>query len=115
MFGVAEEEWLGLFPPHMDDVFIYEDFVKVAKEKVKFLKESQNCDIIIALTHMRLPNDRVLADSVPGVDLCLGGHDHMYVAEMRESTGVSLVKSGTDFEEFSDIKIEFGVTQDEAD
>ena len=40
MFGVAEEEWLGLFPPHMDDVFIYEDFVKVAKEKVEFLRES---------------------------------------------------------------------------
>ena len=64
---------------------------------------------------MRLPNDRVLADSVSGVDLCFGGHDHMYVAEMRESSGVALVKSGTDFEEFSDINIEFGVTQNEVD
>ena len=64
---------------------------------------------------MRLPNDQVFVDSVPGLDLCLGGHDHMYVAEMRESTGAALVKSGTDFEEFSDIQINFGVSQDEAD
>ena len=99
----------------MDDVFIYKDFVEVANQKVRFLREDKNCDVIIALTHIRLPTDRIFADTVSGVDLCLGGHDHMYVAEMRESTGVSLVKSGTDFEEFSDIKIEFGVTQDEAD
>ena len=87
----------------MDDVFIYKDFVEVANEKVKFLRENKNCDVIIALTHMRLPTDRIFADTVSGVDLCLGGHDHMYVAEMRDKTGVAVVKSGTDFEEFSDI------------
>jgi predicted phosphodiesterase len=54
---------------------------------------------------MRLPNDRILAEKCQGeVDLILGGHDHSSVFEKIGS--VSIVKSGTDFEEFSDIKVD---------
>ena len=60
---------------------------------------------MVALTHMRVPNDRKLASMVPNVDFILGGHDHSYVAEIDENTGVFVIKSGTDFEEFSNIKI----------
>jgi len=34
--------------------------------------------LIIALTHMRMPNDTTLAESVNGIDIILGGHDHHY-------------------------------------
>jgi 5'-nucleotidase len=33
---------------------------------------------VIALTHMRYPNDVKLAESVDEIDLILGGHDHLY-------------------------------------
>lgn len=33
---------------------------------------------MIALTHMRTPNDKKLAESVEEIDLILGGHDHVY-------------------------------------
>ena len=56
---------------------------------------------------MRLPNDRLLAAKVDDIDLILGGHDHFYITELNEQTGVVIVKSGTDFERFSDIKVEF--------
>jgi 2',3'-cyclic-nucleotide 2'-phosphodiesterase (5'-nucleotidase family) len=36
------------------------------------------CEYVIALTHMRTPNDIRLAESVPEIDLILGGHDHVY-------------------------------------
>jgi 5'-nucleotidase len=39
-------------------------------------------DIVIALTHMRWPNDRKLAENVDEIDLILGGHDHDYNVEM---------------------------------
>jgi 5'-nucleotidase len=39
---------------------------------------SQGCDIIVALTHMRFPNDIRLAENTKGIDLILGGHDHVY-------------------------------------
>ena len=40
--------------------------------------------------------------------MILGGHDHLYCTEVDKETGVVLVKSGSDFEEFSDIKVVFG-------
>ena len=36
---------------------------------------------MIALTHMRWPNDRKLAKEVKEIDLVLGGHDHDYNVE----------------------------------
>jgi hypothetical protein len=45
-------------------------------------------DIVIALTHMRWPNDRKLAENVDEIDLILGGHDHDYNVEMVISTNI---------------------------
>ena len=47
----------------------------------------------------------MLAKSVPEIDLILGGHDHSYITEVDETTGVFLIKSGTDFEEFNDLDV----------
>jgi hypothetical protein len=48
-------------------------------------------------------NDLKLAKQVPGIDLILGGHDHLIV---REKVAHSvLVKSGTDFRHFSIIRV----------
>ena len=38
----------------------------------------KGCDLIVALTHMRVPNDVRLAKEVPEIHLILGGHDHHY-------------------------------------
>ena len=54
---------------------------------------------------MRVDNDRILAEKCQNdIDLILGGHDH---SSMHEKIGkVTLIKSGSDFEEFSDIEID---------
>lgn len=36
---------------------------------------------MIALTHMRWPNDILLARSVSEIDLILGGHDHEFTVK----------------------------------
>ena len=72
-----------------------------------------NCDLIVALTHMRVPNDRILAEQVAEIDFVLGGHDHGYVREVGQSNGVFVVKSGTDFEDFSDINLLMNATQED--
>jgi 5'-nucleotidase len=38
----------------------------------------QGCDLVIALTHMRSVNDIRLGEHAVGIDLILGGHDHVY-------------------------------------
>ena len=55
---------------------------------------------------MRMPNDKRLAQCVPDIDLILGGHDHHY--ESCLVNGVPIVKSGTDFREFSAITVSVG-------
>ena len=39
----------------------------------------------MALTHMRGPNDRRLAEQATGIDLILGGHDHDYFSQKVDS------------------------------
>ena len=52
---------------------------------------------------MRWNNDTILAENVPEIDIFLGGHDHDYVVEKISDRWV--IKSGTDFREFSFIEL----------
>ena len=72
-----------------------------------------NVDLVIALTHMRIPKDRILASEVAEIDFVLGGHDHSYATEVDKNTGTFVIKSGTDFEDFSDFEVIFDVGEDE--
>lgn len=67
--------------------------------------------MIIALTHMRTPNDMILAQNCHKLDLILGGHDHVY--EVVKINNLHVIKSGTDFRQFS--KIILSKSQQELD
>jgi 2',3'-cyclic-nucleotide 2'-phosphodiesterase (5'-nucleotidase family) len=45
-------------------------------------------DIIIALTHIGIKPDRELAESVPGIDMILGGHTHVLAEEQVGRTWI---------------------------
>ena len=67
----------------------YPDYVRVAdplqtaQEQVKRI----DADILIAVTHLNLADDQRLAETVPDIDLILGGHEHENIQQWR----------GTDF------------------
>ena len=71
-----EKEWLDTLAAINPNEVIYTDFVEAAENLAAQLKDESKCDIVIALTHMRQPNDIKLAENVPRIDLILGGHDH---------------------------------------
>eukprot|EP01063_Lacrimia_lanifica_P039110 TRINITY_DN84_c0_g2_i1.p1 TRINITY_DN84_c0_g2~~TRINITY_DN84_c0_g2_i1.p1 ORF type:complete len:968 (+),score=314.51 TRINITY_DN84_c0_g2_i1:152-3055(+) len=103
VIGLAEEEWLTCvkdLPPALK----YFDAVDTGRTLATKLKAEEGCDLVIALTHMRVNNDRSFALGCPEVDIVLGGHDHFYSAEHLES-GQLLVKSGTDFKNLSFITV----------
>lgn len=102
IIGLAELEWLDSVTCIEDDDFIYECYYKSANKWCKQLRE-EGCELVIALTHMRLKNDQFLAQRVPDLDLILGGHDH-FDREMN-ICDVFLLKSGTDFRQFSLVKV----------
>ena len=60
---------------------------------------------------MHEDNDFRVATDIPEIDLVLGGHDHNY--KVVNCQGVPVVKSGHDFQEFSQITVYFDVSEEE--
>ena len=75
---MVEKEWLDTLSTINPEEVTYTDFVDAGTMLARELKKNKNCEIVIALTHMRSPNDIRLAENVAEIDLILGGHDHVY-------------------------------------
>lgn len=136
LIGLIEDSWLATLSSVDPRDLEYEDFVECARWWSQRLRADHGCDLVIALTHMRLPRDLHLgrvAHAV-GVDLVLGGHDHFYstqealpageaeaaaaaskpVDPSPDASGVGpsepgaclVVKSGTDFRELTDVRLD---------
>ncbi|MGH1395310.1 MAG: bifunctional metallophosphatase/5'-nucleotidase [Trichormus sp.] len=59
----------------------YIDPIAAAQQQVKALKGK--VDIIVALTHLSIQDDRKLAETVPEIDIILGGHEHENIQQWR--------------------------------
>ncbi|KAI1451592.1 Metallo-dependent phosphatase [Annulohypoxylon moriforme] len=98
LIGLGEREWLATINSLPPDL-IYKSATQTAKELVPQLR-AEGADIVIALTHMREPNDNKLAEQTDGIiDIILGGHDHYYSHSVIKGTHV--LRSGTDFKQLS--------------
>ena len=89
VFQLVESTYLSTF--WVSNVNLHhpynEDFVPCTKRYAAELR-SQGCEVIIALTHMREPNDdRIARECAADIDAVLGGHDHHYVAKTVEVGG----------------------------
>ncbi|CAL8082685.1 unnamed protein product [Calicophoron daubneyi] len=123
IIGLVEKEWVAtLSCMDTSDVYV-EDVCECGRRMARMLKQTgedgrKPCDLVIALTHMRWPNDRKLGATVPEIDMVLGGHDHEYGLEWLDDNSDSgahrnhtrpILKSGTDFRTFSHIKLTYDV------
>jgi 5'-nucleotidase len=116
--GFADEEWPATFMPDLNcDVIEYADYNAKLQEHSALLKQQEDCDLVFALNHMRRPDDEnmMAQNTHEVVDVILGGHDHSYVRHLNQDTNIYLVKSGCDFETFSNLTILFGVEKQDAD
>lgn len=102
LIGLIEEEWLSTLVIDPNDIH-YVNFITEGRKLAQLLRENDKVDIVIALTHMRTHNDIKLAENVSEIDLILGGHDHDYNVE--KVNGKYIIKSGTDFRQFSKIDV----------
>lgn len=79
----------------------YNDPIATAKKYTELLKYELKCDLIICLSHLGYKyenakvSDRILAQSVEGIDLIIGGHTHTFLSKpeliMREKYSSTLV------------------------
>ncbi len=73
-FGLMTSE-LPIVSNAGEGVGVEGDYVKVAKQMVKELKD-KGVDVVIAVTHIGLTEDIKLAKQVEGIAAILGGHSH---------------------------------------
>nr|XP_024218519.1 uncharacterized protein LOC112211301 [Halyomorpha halys] len=109
LVGLVEREWLDTLATINPDELTFVDFVE-AGTKIGAQLKNDGCDYVIALTHMRMPNDIKLAEHCDEIDLILGGHDHIYA--VKKVNGKLIVKSGTDFFNFSKLTLNFSNPKD---
>ncbi|WOF16764.1 bifunctional metallophosphatase/5'-nucleotidase [Methanoplanus sp. FWC-SCC4] len=75
VFGIITPQ-LGKIVTIPEDMIFYKNTTDIGNSAVKSLK-NEGADIIIALTHESREEDLKLAESVSGIDLIIGGHDHL--------------------------------------
>ena len=103
VFGVAGPDWMAILSGEYEDALAYKDYVEYSTEMAAKLRDVEKCDFVVALCHLLQDDDKNLAAKVDGVDLVLGGHDHMILNTLVNETPV--IKSGDDFNNLGVIKI----------
>jgi 2',3'-cyclic-nucleotide 2'-phosphodiesterase (5'-nucleotidase family) len=69
-----------------------EEPVAVARRLVPALRDE--ADLVVVLSHLGIADDRRLAESVPGIDLIVGGHNHNLYARPVFVETVPIVQAG---------------------
>jgi 2',3'-cyclic-nucleotide 2'-phosphodiesterase (5'-nucleotidase family) len=70
----------GLLLPTEKEYVKTTDGVLAASRAVESLREN-GARVIIAVTHQDMRDDVQLVESVPGIDLVIGGHDHVFMQQ----------------------------------
>lgn len=73
--------------------YLFHDPIERARALVPAL--AARADLVIALTHLGLEADRVLARTVPGIHLIVGGHSHDLLSSPVEVNGVPILHAGS--------------------
>jgi len=87
-----------------------EETIKTAGEMVRRLKEVEEADIVIALTHLgnepySKPSSLTLAREVPGIDLIVDGHCHSSLTEGLKAGGTTIASAGEYLENLGRIEV----------
>ncbi|ESK87751.1 cyclic-nucleotide 2-phosphodiesterase [Moniliophthora roreri MCA 2997] len=115
-FGLAGTDWPSNCQ-HLPKDTVIQDPAVTARRLARKLRTEEDVDVVIAISHMRLEEDRIVSEACASgdskVDIILGGHDHEAMVEgettsvqRNEATGrIRIVKSGTDFRSYSVVRL----------
>jgi 5'-nucleotidase len=81
--------FLGLMYPFQNKYARTTDVIEAARDAVTALREKEGVCIVIAITHEDMPDDVKLLQQVPGINLIIGGHDHLFMQQRVGSTWVA--------------------------
>ncbi len=101
--GKAKIGIIGLTTPELFKLSLREnlkdiellDIDKVLKQHIYELKTREKVDLIIALTHLGVKDDSVLATKFPEIKVIVGGHSHTALFSPKVVNGVIICQAGS--------------------
>ena len=92
LFGLIGEDAIAV--SNSPEPLEFTDQLETAEKMVKEMQE-EGADLIIAITHSGVEEDRELAREVPGIDVIVGGHCHTALTEPVVENDTFIVQTGS--------------------
>ncbi len=108
VFSLMGSRAYSVMPPNIS--VSIEEPLKTSKKQVKLLKDA-GADIIIAVTHSGIEEDRLIAKKTEGIDIILGGHDHIKTNEPEIINNTIILHSGYNLEYMGVLELSFDVSE----
>ncbi len=93
VIGLLLTDLAGVFSKKAIEPFIVQDIAEAAQPLINALDPKS--DFIVLLTHNGFENDKLLARSVHGCDLIVGGHSHTRLSAPVMENGVIIAQAGS--------------------
>ena len=96
IFGLMSSEYYNLVNQNSSKGVKLLPPVAAAKRMIALLRPQT--DLLIALTHTGVDDDSILAVSVKGLDVIIGGHSHTRLKKPKNINGVVIAQTGSNAE-----------------
>lgn len=90
LIQVGKNNMPDTYPPKIKNIKFY-DPIKTAK---KYKSYADSCNVFIALTHLGINTDKILAEKNPFFDVIIGGHSHTTLPNGINVGNVLITQSG---------------------
>jgi len=81
--------FIGLLYPLQNKYARTTDVIDAARDAVTAVREQRDARVVIAITHEDMPDDVKLLQAVPGINIVVGGHDHLFMQQRVEYTWIA--------------------------
>lgn len=92
--GIAEHIVDKMMPDHFSEGIYFTLGVNEVQRTIKNLKENNQMDLVVVLSHFGFPQDVKLAEETEGIDIILSGHTHNSLSRPADINGTLIIQSG---------------------
>lgn len=96
IFGVMSSEYYGLVNQNSSKGVKLMPTIKIARRLIELLRPQ--VDLVVALTHVGVEEDSLIAINVKGLDVIIGGHSHTRLKTPKYINGVIIAQAGSNCE-----------------
>lgn len=93
VFGVSVAMVTEKMATQSLSAYLWDAPIETASSMAQEIRDS--VDVLIALTHIGIAQDRKLAEACPEIDLILGGHSHTVLEHPEQVNGVWIAQGGS--------------------